>query len=321
MANPQLVDYIKGQFAAGVPKEGVLGSLRAAGWTEPDITEAMRSVEMNMSAQAAGARSADDPSFGVAKSGTPSMSPTSGVRDSAVNPQFPPTKIFTDVESKKPVETGNARMTGPVIAKMSQDKGIMIKISSRFPFKKEWVKPGIFGIVILALAAGLWFTYQSSVSTTAALSAQTQTDQATISSLQSQVTQLTSENTSLTVNRDNTLQSLTTAESELAFFVVPSGVSATMPITFDMQGVLSEGAGFYAFKTADNGITLNIKNSRSPDLATILRPLVSQTIQIKGTHLPASRDVTVTVVNGTAVGSAVPTAPAAASSTTTPTAP
>lgn len=75
MINPQLLDYIRQQFAGGVSKEDTIKSLIANGWQVPDINEAFAIIEMVPSSPVPPTPTPSTPTSTVAQSNVVSEGP------------------------------------------------------------------------------------------------------------------------------------------------------------------------------------------------------------------------------------------------------
>ena len=101
--------------------------------------------------------------------------------------------------------------------------------------------------------------------------------------------------------------------TNLSFLVVPAGSSATStPVS--VSGTLAAGLGKNTYSIATPyGVKVSVKNSSDNYVAAALQPLLGSSVQVSGTYIPGTPNITVTSVNGS------PVSPPPAMATTTPT--
>lgn len=273
MINQQLVDYVKQQLQAGVPKDAVRKALGEAGWPQADIDDSMKAGEP------AGAGSAGQ---------------------TTINPAVAMGGV--DVMAKNP--TGNPSAT----KNFSSDKffakpgaASQVSMGAEHPSTKKFMVAMIaMGAVILLLAGALAFVYFNLNAQLDAAQAGNLGDPSQTSSLQQQLAQLTADKDGLnaqvqTLDADNQ-----TLLSELGFFVPAASSSSTAPVSAIVKGTLSGNASTtFVLMTAHN-VRIVVSNSKDAKVTAALTPLAAgtSTITLAGTHPAGSTNLTVTAVNG-----------------------
>jgi hypothetical protein len=298
MINQQLVDYIKQQLQAGVDKDVVQKALGDAGWQAPDVDDSMKAA-----ASPAGAVMSSG-NFGSSAGMTGSMAGGAG------SPALEPAKIDPAAAmgggSSQSMSSRNKFFSRPATAAVSSTPAA-VGVSDddedeEHPSTKKFVMSMIvMGLVIVILAGALAFVYFNlNGQLKAAQSGVMQSGGGDQSALQAQVTELTSERDALAAQTAQASAERDMLADELGFFVVPPGTSTSTPVTVIMSGTLTGNASTtFALTTAHN-VRVLVANSANTAVAAALTPLANGTtdVQLTGTHLPASANVTVTAVNG-----------------------
>ncbi len=272
MVQQQLVDYIKSQLQLGVSREALKPSLLAAGWAGTDVEDSLKSVE-----------------------------PKTGAGPVVERPQ---TIMVSDLLVGSPMGETGAAGKKDVKGKEKAPTELPEKIKQlgKMPVVSHGKPPVVLialaALAILSAGGAVFFYLQNNniKGQIASYSAQSAAANAKVNDLTSQLGKLASDS--------NSRIAAITAESdklsrELYFFVVPAGFSSSTPeADFSLRGILS-GSGRipYVVTTAD-GLKVSVKNSKDPKVDAMLNPLISKTIEISGTHVVGSRDVTVTAVSG-----------------------
>ncbi len=301
MVQQQLVDYIKAQLGVGVGEEELESSLLDAGWNGTDIDDSMKSA-----ASSGGAASDFSAAPGTAAAG-----------DRIVVSDLIPSASKMEIAAVKPEKEKSANSESKAPPK-----------SPPGPKSPESGKPDskttvviILAAVALGLAGASVYLYtrmKSAEDKSASLLAASSASDSQITALNSQITDLTNAKNDLTSQIASLSSDVQKFTDELSFFVAlptTSSVSGTAPaaIPFTLSGVLSWNAKTsYTLTTAD-GVKIHVKNSGDAGVDAALKPLVGQSVEISGTHAPASKEAAVTAVNGADVS-----APPVEASTSTP---
>lgn len=341
MANQQLVDYIKQQLQLGVSKEAVKETLSQAGWPEADINDAL-SAAAPSPAEAAQSSSPATPSV-------PSTSATVATETKLATETKPAaeTKSATKGESARGVQPAASASqdkpgaTGPASSALSQltNKSSasqsspsvakdILKPKSEAAFQpkiqtmsaqaagqssgdsstRKYALPAV-GIAVVLVLAG-WSVYlflqnralKGEASQSADLSASLEEARTQIASLTNDKNMLSSQLEAVNLERNDLLL-------HLSFFVAPAGEAETKDIT--ISGTLGGGGRSPYTITTSRQVVLNVKNSSESDVSKALQPLLGSVIEVVGTYVPGTRNITVAVVNGVPVTEATQTPPTA----------
>jgi hypothetical protein len=302
MIQNQLVDYISSQLKLGVSRDSVKTALVGVGWAAQDVEDTFKKVEqpatsVQQPAQQSAvspAAAAKSPDIRVSDLVSASLTPTVLLSSHDTAPKVSPT-MMRDKMSAAPA-------VGQPMKRMGKSAFVMIGLI----------------LVLAGVSAYLYFQNSSLSSQVQTLGGQSQGSVSQVSSLNDQVQALNVSNTSLTAQIAQLSTQVQELQTELSFFMVPVGQSATVPVAATVAGVLSGGKPTYIVTTAE-GVKVSVKNSADADVKAALQPLlgVAGTVQISGTHNPGSPSVTVSDVNGAPVTkpAAVATSTPAASST------
>ncbi len=299
MANQQLVDYIKGQLVAGVPKDALQSTLKGAGWADADIADAMKGVEGAAAAPAVQS-APKEPAVSAAPKevnfSVSSAKPFAAVQAAA--PKEPVQDVRAAIAMQ---EQASSLSLG--VAPMEAKKDAKKISSGEAGKKRSSVLPIVLGVLFLLSAGGAVYLYMNE----GALRDQVATLTSQNAAFTTQVAALGSSKDTLTAqvtNLDNQIASLTASNAsltgELSFFVLAPSASATAPMSVSLSGVLSSGKSGYLLTTVD-GLVVGLKNGKDAKVDPILKPLAASgtVAEIAGTHLPGSNQVTITSVNGT----------------------
>lgn len=277
MANPQLVDYVKEQMKAGVSEEGIRNTLRAAGWTDADVEDAVKSAKAPIGV----ATSAP----GAAMAAKPAVSVVEDVRAAVTAHEAPADKEPTAIEVASTSATAKKL---PILT----------------------IVFGVTTVIFLGVAAYLYNISNSS----SQLSAQINDLTAQNGSMQTKVSDLTKKNTDL-MNRVAALTASSTAwmseiasltdsntllTNELSLYVV-NPILGTSPLPISLAGVVGRGGKNSYTLLLVNGVKITIQNSKDVKVDAALKSLVGSSTQIMGTHPAGSNSVAVTSVGGVSV--------------------
>lgn len=264
MVQKQLVDYIKSQQALGASSDAIRSALTGAGWPPLDVEDSLKSIEPGAPASV-------------------SSSPASISVNDLVSGFKPRTEApATPKKSVDPVE-------------------VMTPAHPDHPAHHLHIGYVVLAVIAAALIAVLgllYMKYSALQSQVSAVNDRLTSANSQVSSLTSQVSDLTQSRDALNAQVKNLTQSNSQYSGELFFFLTPtSTASGTPAISFRLSGLLSTTTRGYVLATAD-GLKLTVLNSQSDKIKTVLDPLAGNTVEISGTHLPGSREVTVASVNG-----------------------
>ena len=293
MVQEQLVDYVSSQMKLGVSRDAIKSALVTAGWVAGDVEDTLKKVEGNKPVVSAGTSS-------PAKSPEPQMIRVSDLVSSS------PSSSSATISSVKPMVKDVPKETAKIDTSKFGGKisGNTFEASpaksvgggSAPKGKMMLIVEIVGGVLILALAGLAWYFYSGN----AALASQVQSLNSQSGSVTQQLTVLKAQMDASSTNFEAQLGSLTATNADLAlnlsFYVVPQGTSPTSsPIT--VRGVLSGGGKApYALTTTSLGGKIYVTNSSNASTSGMLKPLVGQTIQLSGTYVPGSDEITVASV-------------------------
>ena len=285
MPNPQLVDYIKQQIQGGVSKDAIRKALVDAGWPEADVSESLSSVAFPVATMPAAVSTVQPVIKESAKpmASTVNLSSAMGGASGASSEIRPSEPVLGSTRAVTTAEEGH--------------KGLMPMI--------------IMGSIIVILLAALGYVYFS-LSGKLAAGLPGTVDDTELVALRAEVKNLgdakaASDTQLAAANAENEK-----FKAEASFFAVPVSGSLAQDIEGKIQGVLSGGGTMPYTVTTAHGLRVYVKNWKDAKVDAVLKPLLGATVEISGTHKPASPDLTVTAVNGALVN---PPPPAATSTT------
>lgn len=332
MANQQLVDYVKGQFQAGVKEEDIKKVLKDAGWPDAEIIDGVSAakgpVVANPVAQAVSSAPIQSTQFagqiGLGASANPkinafggSLSSSSVAATSAQKPEEKKEAMKFDFMSNPIASKGSGETTtfkaqeakSEVFPTTGSDTPVATSVA---PTGKKNLLPWILFIVaIIALGVTAPLLYMNGLSA-----------KESVISLQSQLGAVQSQLISLEGSGADATNQLSVLNSEkqdlldeLALFATPALISVAsgtstetvmqMPtsVAFRVKGTVTQDSRDVYYITTARNIVLTIKNSKDVNLDTALKPMVDQNVfaSFSGVHAPLSKELTVESVNGTAV--------------------
>lgn len=336
MIQDQLVDYISSQRALGVSRDAIKAALVGAGWVPADVEDTFRKVE----GPAVAAPSAAQPAMptssfpsssspvgnspfaakNIVKSAEPQMVRVSDLVSASAPASSASPLVGSSITSPVSAVRPAAKMNPSPTAAQTKD---MMGVMGAGKKAGRGVMLATVAIVLIVILAGLstyLFIQNGNLSkSVSGVNAQSQSVTSQIATLDTQVQELTASGTTLAAQVSSLTATNQNLSTDLSFFVVPTGVAGAPvnPAPITVSGVLSGGKPIYTLLTAD-GIKAYVKNSSDAGVRAALDPLVggSTTVQIVGTYIPGSPNITVTTVNGV---STTPMQSASSSaSTTTP---
>lgn len=294
MVNQQLKDYIDEQVRVGVSRDAIKSALLEAGWNAAEVGEAMgggMSPVQHMDAVKPAMPAAVRP----VQTQQPVMRNPQPVASQPMQPSQP--RMMSTV-SAKPM----ASMAAPSMGVTASDRPLARKSGHRMIDLVMGVS-----IFILGMAA-TWFAINNSNLDSALGLAESEHETVVneAASLRTNNQALQAENVALAEERDDLASQLGVLVSTRT-----SGEEAV-----SIKGILGV-AGDKAPYTlrASSGLVVTLKNSRTAGLEAMLKDSLGELVQIEGTHVVGSKDITVLTVNGFE-----PAAPVTASSTASSTA-
>jgi hypothetical protein len=308
MVQEQLTDYISSQLKLGVSREAIKSALVSAGWIAGDVEDTLKKVGgnapgMSVSAsQPLAATNMKPAQIGSPQTTSPQMirvgdlvsSPFSGQAASqgktisaASSPAMATAEKFGGTIKGNSFEVATAG-SGAVVSPKKSGIGMMIIEI-------------IAIILIFGFAALAWYFYSGNAALAAkvaSLNSQSASVSSQLSALQAQITasssadaaqmsQLQAENADLALN--------------LSFYAIQPGTStstAQLPVT--ISGLVSGGGRAPYAITTSQGAKIFVANSSDATVAPELKAAIGQTVQLTGTYVEGSDEMTVSSVSAAA---------------------
>ncbi len=336
MANQQLVDYVKGQFQAGVKEDDIKKVLKDAGWPDGEVLEGISAakgpVVSSPVAQAVSPVATQVTQFagqvGSGISASPKINAFGGSISSSAVAATPAQKPEEKKDTMKfdfmsnPIASKGSGETSTFKAQEAKPEvfsaaGSTVAVATAPSGKKSLLPWILFIVAIIALGVTAPLLYMNGLSakeSVVSLGAQLSAAQSQLAAVQGSGTDAANQLSALNSEKQDLLD-------ELALFATPALVPVTstatstsgtstqpvmqMPasIAFRVKGTVTQDSkGVYYITTARN-IVLTIKNSKDANLDTALKPMAGQNVSaaFSGVHAPFSKDLTVESVNGTTV--------------------
>jgi hypothetical protein len=319
MVQDQLVEYVSSQLKLGIARDTIKAALTGVGWAPLDVEDTLKKVEGNTASssavlQPAAAQKTAGPtptataspklvSFsmpGTAASQVKSPEPqTVRVSDlvSTVAPasSMPPAGTAPKIISSGTMSAGQAAMKPFAMGNSSFTAGVMQK-------KKGIGLLGVLAIVLIILLGALsGYLFLKNSSLDSQLQAQGSGTQSLAQSSASQIQALNASNTTLAAEVASATAANQDLTTNLSFFTPPVGMPTPATSTqVSVSGVLSAGLGKNTYIiTTPYGVKVYVKNSTDKGVAAALQPLLGTTVQLSGTYIPGTPNITVSGVNGT----------------------
>ena len=310
MIQEQLVDYVSSQMKLGVSRDAIKSALVSAGWVAADVEDTLKKVE---GGSAAGAMTG---AGGVPAGGVASKPAVAGMAVSSAKTAEPQMIRVSDLVSSSspnpsPAKSSKDAFFGGKISGNSfqataakSSAGVAgaggVVVASSGGSKKMLIGGIVAVILILAFAGLAWYFYSGN----ATLAAQVASLTGESASVTSQISSLKSQLDASTTDFAAQMASLTTANADLAldlsfYAVPPGGSSSTVPtaLPITVTGLLSDGGKApFAITTAE-GAKIFVGNSSVATIMSQLKPLVGQTVQLTGTYIPGSDQMTMNSVS------------------------
>jgi hypothetical protein len=333
MIQDQLVEYISSQLKLGISRDAVKSALVGVGWAPLDVEDTLKKVEgatMSPAAQpivppktaeVAGTVASASPKF-------VSFSAPGMVVGQTKNPEPQQTVRVSDLVSSvapvsgTPTATANASKVAPAMT-MSADIGKTSAITQKNPLSKvpsagnfsAYAAPmvqkksgsklveileAVVVVVLCCLAGYLFYKNNNLNNQLQAINGQ---NQGIAQGSATQLQMLDASNTALTTEVASITAENQDLMTNLSFFILPTGSSSTVSSTqVSVSGVLSAGLGKNTYiVTTQYGAKTYVKNSSQSGVAAALQPLLGTTIQISGTYIPGTPNITVTSINGSPI--------------------
>ena len=284
--NQQLVDYIKQQLQAGVSKENVKSALLGAGWSEADISEALKSADAAAPAVSSAVAVSSSLTSGPAAQ---SSSPKNAMVSDVASPQAKPASISEPAAGAESFEA---------------------KTEEPHHGKKAAVTISALAVLVVLLAGGgaylYWFLNDKAENAVAQNNAAT----AAVAGLEAQVKELSESSATAKNESAAALQAKQELLTELSFLVaVPSLVpqsaasssatsTAAQEVEVVVRGVLGNGTSVPYVLTTANGVKVAVKNNKDEKVVAVLKPLLGNPVELSGAHVLGSNLLTVHSVNG-----------------------
>ncbi len=323
MVQDQLVDYISAQVKAGASKETIKSALLGVGWQAADVEDSFKKFEGSAPAVAA---TGFKPAAVTAQPTVTVAGPTTKAASAfpaSTNAMASPAAARPAVQSS-PMNSG----PGPQVIRMSDlvsasdgpmsTMGVAQKKDAAAPAKmattmtsmptgsssKKGMTMSIIGgvviLVLLGLSGYLYMQNNSLSGQISSLSGQSSSVTSQVASLTSQVNALTASSTALAASTTALMASNQELMTELSFYAVPAGTTATAtPIS--ITGVVNVNTAKNYFVVGTYGGKIFIGNSKAAGVGTALQPYVGSSTQLGGTFVPGSDSMTLTSVNGTSL--------------------
>lgn len=275
MPNPQLTEYIKNQLKLGVSRDAIRAALLQAGWGQADVSEAL-----------AGAAPQGAPPLTQSKTGTSSSPITVDIFRPKEEPVFQPKR---GPESKMP--PSQIAAAGPKSTPSVQPTVIAtVSKESRRDLTQRIILAGVAVVAVVALGFAIWANVKRG-----SLAREVEGLTAARADLENRNNEFIRKINELTTE----VRTLTEENKELSLglsFFVPLQTPTTTAVT--VRGALGGGSGKTPYTlTLNRGIILTLKNSRDAKIESLLRPFLGESVEVSGTYISGSRDVTVDVVN------------------------
>ena len=321
MIQDQLVEYVSTQMKLGVSRDAIKSALTGVGWQAADVEDTLKKVEGDKAQPAVIAAQpqpmAQKPSVQAVQS-MPSNTPLS--KSSSPFASFSPSDIVGAAKNapSQPVRMGDF-VSAPAQDSTKKffdkkpdlagrgDAGKIMNSASEYPPKGKGgkVMAIIEAVVVIGLAALSGFLYFQNSALSAkvnGLGGQSTDVASQISNLTAQVQAFTASNANLTAQITSLTAENTDLQMNLSFVAVPpSNSSSTASTTAQVNGVLRGGGSALYVVTTSYGVKVYVKNSSDANVSAALAPLVGTTVQLSGTHILGSANLTVLNVNGTAL--------------------
>jgi len=272
MVQQQIVDYIKAQLKAGVGKDAVRNALMGVGWPEKDVEDSIKSVES-------------------AKEAAPATTPTI---------------LVSDLIGGSKSEVAQTAKSAPYSeAAPKTIETLQVEEKPKTKFSKPTILIVVLSVIVVGLAAASVFLYLRYQSENDALSSENSIAAAKISDLTAQINTVNTARDALSAQNVSLSGENQTLKTELSLLVAPL-ISATSTATSSeataaLKGALSGGGKTpYAITTA-NGVKVYVKNYKDEKVDAALKPLLGQEVELVGTYVPGSKEMTVSSVNGAAL--------------------
>lgn len=346
-ANQQLKDYIVEQTKLGVSKDTVKSTLLGAGWKEDDINQAVTEAESGPQEIAplkpASLVQPIQPAQQV-KPAQPAQQtqPVQQTKPAETSQAFKPVNApgqFSTTAKNSPVSFITSDIFQPKSEPVFQPSGAKSQTSSNSPEAKPQVisvtqndksaagmsgkiLPIFLGVVsVILLGGNVYFFLENGDlrSKFDSLNSGKVSSENQTTSFESQAASLAADKKTLTDEVDSLNKTIVDLNSQISIFAAPAENASATSVSFDVSGTLGGGGKFLYSLTTSKNIVLFVKNSKDAKVNSALKPLLSTSVQLGGTHEAESNYLTVETVNGQSVSEIAKAAAAAQASTSTST--
>jgi hypothetical protein len=325
MVQDQLLDYISSQMKLGVSRDAIKSALVTAGWVSADVEDTLKKLEgSGATAMQPGSPSSAKPAqsasamSAAAKPGEPQMIRVSDlVSNTSVAPVTSVTTKATMSSGIGMAKNDTTKFAGKISGNTFEAASPAMSSGSSGG-KKGLIMGAIGGIIILGLAGLAWYFYSGNAGLAAQVASLT-SDSATV---KAQLTTLQSQLDASSTGFAAQIATLTDANADLAlnlsFYAAPidgSSSTAATPLSVTISGWLSGGGKAPYAITTPRGAKIFVLNSADAKIGPQLKPIVGHTVQLAGTYVPGSDEITVSSVTDLTPAPVASTTPATATST------
>jgi len=323
--NQQLKDYITQQTKLGVSKETMKSALLGAGWNEGDVSQAIAEYESGL--QSAAPISSAQPVSSVQQPSSVqspvTQSPVSSAGVSA--PATKPMSTFVTSDIFQPKGEAVFKSTAGIQPGPQTQKPQTVSINNESPVKKggKIVTIALGVVSVILLGGNVYFYFQNNGLRSQVVTPGAAGPDSAVAQQAAQITSLTADKDNLTQQISSFNKTIADLTSQLSIFE-PASTSSITSVSFDVSGILGGGGKVLYSLTTSKNIVLTVKNSKDADIEAVLKLLTGKQIELAGTHQPGSVQLTVATINGQSPKdalSALTVPQAATSSTQTSTAP
>lgn len=343
MVQDQLTDYISSQMKLGVSRDAIKAALVSAGWMAVDVEDTLKKVDGNGGAQPAAAAAtsamakpaqpASTMSMGTpAKANEPQMIRVSDLVSSSASTSLSsasPSATASTPASKADVSKFAGKISGNNFEAASTSGGASSMMKSGGAGKGRLIGEIVGGVVLLLLIGAAWYFYSENGGLADQVTSLTSEGATVNAQLNAAQAAAAASSTGLTAQ----VSALTTANNDLAlnlsFFAIPIGGPTSTAITslpVTISGSLAAGPKGIDSITTPRGAKIFIANSAAATIAPQLKTIIGHTIQIVGTYIPGSDQLTANTITDLTpapapVATSTPATPVAAPAAATSSAP
>jgi hypothetical protein len=295
MIQDQLVDYISSQLKLGVSRDAIKTALISAGWVAADVDDTLKKV-------GGGAVAGIQP----VKPGEPMIVSMGKPASKGPEPQVIRVSDLVSTSTPSTISPASTKSFSkvdmmPLGGKISGNtfQATSIKGDSKGGSKTALVGGIVAVVLILALGGLAWYFYSAN----AGLASQVATLTGSSATVAAQLEALKSQVDASSTGLGTQIASLTAANADLAldlsFYVALAGSSTSAPGAASpivVSGLLSGGGKAPYALTTQYGAKIFVGNSTDAKIAPQLKTVVGSNVQLTGTYIPGSGQMTVSSV-------------------------